>query len=315
MERTRIAGVVGRFAPSPTGPLHFGSLVAALGSYLFARRSGGRWIVRVEDLDRPRVVPGSESEILAALEAFSLEWDGEVIRQSDRGTVYEDALTRLRRLGHTFECACSRAEIRRASSAPSLRDPVDESGPIYPGTCRNGLPPGRESRATRFRAPDDVITFEDIVHGVVRENVALETGDFVIKRADGLHAYQLAVVVDDLEQGVNQVVRGGDLLSSTPRQIAIIRALGAEPPDYAHLPLVVDSSGEKLSKRNAALPLPLLHRERVSETLSNALDALRQKRVDLDTPDRMLAQAIATFDPSRVPVCSVVRSAEASDQA
>lgn len=292
--------ITGRFAPSPTGPLHMGSLVAAVGSYLFARASGGRWIVRIEDLDRPRVVPGSEDEILRSLEAFGLHWDGTVVRQSSRGEFYEEALARLRRDGHTFECACSRAEIRRASSAPSTRDEVDPAGPIYPGTCRNGLPPGRKSRATRFIAPDEIITFEDLVRGPVQEHVATATGDFVVRRADGLHAYQLAVVIDDLEQGVSQVVRGGDLLSSTARQIAIIRALGGTPPSYAHLPLVNDTNGEKLSKRNGALPVGTLAGRQASTTLRSALEILGQKVVGLDTPDRMLAQVVATFNPRRV---------------
>lgn len=297
--------VVGRFAPSPTGPLHFGSLVAALGSFLFARSAGGRWLVRIEDIDRPRVEPGAESRILATLEAFGLNWDGELVRQSERTGLYEGALAVLRGRGSTFECACSRAEIRLASSAPSARDPIDASGPIYPGTCRNGIREGRTARATRFRVPDDVIEFDDIVLGRVRENLARETGDFVIKRADGLHAYQLAVVVDDLAQGVNQVVRGSDLLSSTARQIALIRALGGTQPRYAHLPLVTDTSGEKLSKRNGSLPLTMDERS-ISRRLSEALRTLGQNCPLEDTPARILQHALATFDPRRIGTSSVV---------
>jgi len=293
-------GTIGRFAPSPTGPLHFGSLLAAVGSYLFARAAGGRWIVRIEDLDPPRVVPGSEAEILKALETLGLEWDGPVMRQSERSDAYEAALATLRSEGYTFDCACSRAEIRRAASAPSVRDPVDPSGAIYPGTCRDGLPEGRAPRATRFRAPDRHVQFSDALHGVVSENVAQATGDFVVKRADGIHAYQLAVVVDDLAQGVTQVVRGRDLLDSTARQIAIIEALGGTPPMYAHLPLVIDWTHEKLSKRNGALPVETLNETSGSRAVFDVLRILGQRDIQLDTATRMLSQAIATFDATRI---------------
>jgi glutamyl-Q tRNA(Asp) synthetase len=296
---------VGRFAPSPTGPLHLGSLAAALGSWLFARARDGTWLVRIEDLDPPRVVPGSADEILASLEAFGFRWDGEVVRQSERAARYDEALARLRDGGFTFECACSRAEIRRAASAPAPGDPVDPSGAVYPGTCRNGLAPGRRARATRFRAPDEIIEFDDLVRGRIREDVASRTGDFVVRRADGLHAYQLAVVVDDLAQGVTQVVRGSDLLSSTARQIAIIRALGAEPPTYAHLPLVHDARGEKLAKRNGALPLDSLCESAIVSSLRSALRILGQDDVEPDTPARMLAQAVSAFDPARIPANDV----------
>lgn len=255
----------GRFAPSPTGPLHLGSLVAAVGSWLFARAAGGRWLVRMEDIDTPRVVPGSAEEILRALERYGFAWDGEVVWQSRRTPLYEDALATLRARGLVYDCACSRAELQRAASAPLGREPV------YPGTCRNGIAPGRVPRAIRFRVPDEVIAFDDLVAGHVEENVAEQTGDFVVRRADGLFAYQLAVVVDDAEQGVTQVVRGADLLTSTPRQIALQRALGYPAPEYAHLPLVVNADGSKLGKRDGALPLPSLGEERVRETLAAAL--------------------------------------------
>ncbi|HEV2720645.1 MAG TPA: tRNA glutamyl-Q(34) synthetase GluQRS [Thermoanaerobaculia bacterium] len=261
-------GTVGRFAPSPTGPLHLGSLVAAVGSYLFAKQEGGRWLVRIEDLDTPRVVPGSAEEILATLRRYGLQWDGEVVWQSQRTALYERALATLREKGLVYDCACSRAELRSAASAPLGREPV------YPGTCRNGLPPGRTARAMRFRVPDEVIAFDDLLRGRVEENVARETGDFVVRRADGLFAYQLAVVVDDEEQGITQVVRGGDLLSSTARQIALQRALGYRTPQYAHLPLVVNERGEKMGKRDGALPLPSLDDARVRETMDEALRIL-----------------------------------------
>src|SRR5258706_4091373 len=275
----------GRFAPSPTGPLHLGSLVAAVGSWLFARRAGGRWLVRMEDLDTPRVVPGSADEILRALERYGLTWDGDVGYQSRRIALYDDALATLRARSLVYDCACSRADLQRAASAPVGREPV------YPGTCRNGLPPGREARAIRFRAPDGVIAFDDMILGRSEEDVFETTGDFVVRRADGLYAYQLAVVVDDAAQGVTQVVRGADLLTSTARQIALQRALGFPTPSYAHLPLVMNADGAKLWERDGALPLPSLDEQRVSESLSFALRFLGTE-VALDTPSRMLREAL-----------------------
>jgi len=249
---------VGRFAPSPTGPLHLGSLVAAVGSRLLARRAGGRWLVRMEDLDAGRVVAGSAEAILETLRRYGLGWDGEVVVQSQRIALYERALETLRERGLVYDCACSRAELRSAASAPVGREAV------YPGTCRNGIPAGRVARAVRFRVPRGVIGFDDLLKGRVEENVAEETGDFVVKRADGVFAYQLAVVVDDAEQGVTQVVRGGDLLTSTPRQIALQRALALPTPEYAHVPLALNPDGSKVSKREGAVPLDP---ERVEETL------------------------------------------------
>jgi glutamyl-Q tRNA(Asp) synthetase len=260
--------ITGRFAPSPTGPLHLGSLVAAVGSWLYARAEGGRWLVRIEDIDTPRVVPGSAEEILAALRRYGLEWDGEVVWQSRRTALYERALDELRAKGLVYDCACSRAELARAASAPVGREPV------YPGTCRNGIAAGKAARAIRFRVPDD-----------------LEDGDFVVRRADGLFAYQLAVVVDDADQGVTQVVRGADLLASTPRQIALQHVLGYPTPVYVHLPLVVNPDGSKLGKRDGALPLPTLDDARVRETLSAALRHLGVV-VDEDEPRAMLEAAL-----------------------
>lgn len=242
----------GRFAPSPTGPLHFGSLIAAVASYAQARRAGGEWLVRIEDLDPLREVPGAARSILRTLHALGLDWDGEPVYQSARTPAYADALDRLRARGLVYPCGCSRSEIA-AHAARSGRWGTD--GPIYPGTCRDGLPPGRRERAWRLRAGPGDIAFRDLIQGDRYQNVAREAGDFVLRRADGIHAYQLAVVVDDDWQGIDLVVRGADLLSSTPRQILLQRALGLSTPAYAHVPLAVDAAGRKLSKSLASAPL------------------------------------------------------------
>jgi glutamyl-Q tRNA(Asp) synthetase len=239
---------IGRYAPSPTGPLHFGSLVAAVGSYLDARARGGRWLLRMEDLDPPRVIPGAADGILKTLEAFGFEWDDEVLYQSRRQPAYAEAADLLLMTGAAFPCACSRKEI--ADSGVHGLD-----GPIYPGTCRHGLPPGREPRALRLKAPEEVISFEDGLQGPVSQNLARDIGDFIIRRADGIYAYQLAVVVDDAFQGVTHVVRGADLLLSTPRQLLLQRLLDLPQPYYLHLPVVVNTSGEKLSKQTYARPV------------------------------------------------------------
>lgn len=249
----------GRFAPSPTGPLHFGSLITALASFADARAQGGEWLVRIEDLDRPREVPGAAARILDSLRALGMDWDREVLRQSERAALYEGELERLVAAGLTYPCACSRAEIARAGR------PGPE-GPIYPGTCRGGLPAGRPARTLRLRADAPPIEFDDRIQGHVAERVAETVGDYVLRRADGIHAYQLAVVVDDARQGINQVVRGADLLASTPRQILLQRHLGLASPTYAHVPLALGPDGRKLSKSlastpvDAADPLPALLR-------------------------------------------------------
>jgi glutamyl-Q tRNA(Asp) synthetase len=243
--------VVGRFAPSPTGPLHMGSLVAALASYLLAKKSNGRWLLRLEDLDTPRVIAGAAEDILRTLELFGFAWDGPVIRQSSRIAAYQEAFDRLVSTGQVYPCGCSRAEIARTASAPH----DGEAELLYPGTCRAGLPPGRNARAYRVRVPDSPICFEDAVQGPQTYSLAHGGGDFVIKRADGPFAYQLAVVVDDAAQGVNQVVRGADLLSSTPRQLLLQQLLALPTPTYAHVPLIVDATGGKLSKRRTTVSL------------------------------------------------------------
>ena len=237
----------GRFAPSPSGPLHFGSLVAAVGSYLDARAHGGQWLLRIEDVDEPRTVPGAADAILRTLDGFGFEWDGEVVVQSRRLDLYHATLVRLQLDGDVYPCACSRREIALASSSRSV-----DGGLIYPGTCRAGLVEGQAARAWRFRLPDQELGFVDRVQGVARQNLAREVGDCVLLRADGQYAYQLAVVVDDAAQGVNAVVRGVDLLDSTARQIWLQQRLGVPTPTYAHLPVVVNAAGEKLSKQTRA---------------------------------------------------------------
>jgi len=294
--------IIGRFAPSPTGPLHLGSLVAALGSFLFARRAGGLWLMRMEDLDTPRVVPGMADDILRSLETLGFAWDGEVVWQSRRTAAYEAALAELARRGMVYPCGCSRAEIARIGSAP--HGPGDELR--YPGLCRNGLLSGKSPHAFRVRVTDTPVTFMDGVMGEVTENLAESSGDFVVKRADGPFAYQLAVVVDDAESGVNQVVRGSDLLLSTPRQIHLQRLLGHPFPAYCHLPLVTAPNGAKLSKRENAVSLASarnLHREG-GALLVAALRFLGQgppaPLARASCPE-ILAWGVAHFDPRLIP--------------
>ena len=237
----------GRFAPSPTGPLHFGSLVAAVGSYLDARCRGGEWLVRIEDVDGPRTVPGAADDILRTLERFGFEWDGEVVVQSRRLDHYQAALTRLQMEGLVYPCACSRSEIAAATTRTSI-----DGGLLYPGRCRDGIPAGRAARAWRLRVLDRAVTVNDRIQGKTQQNLACDVGDFVLLRADGQFAYQLAVVVDDAAQGISSVVRGVDLLDSTARQMWLQECLGLPTPIYAHLPVVVNAAGEKLSKQTQA---------------------------------------------------------------
>ena len=238
----------GRFAPSPTGPLHFGSLVAAVGSYLEAKTRGGLWLLRMEDLDPPREHPGAADAILRTIEACGMAWDGEIMCQSRRSEAYRAALARLEAQGLVYACGCSRREIADSGLGP-------DGTLIYPGTCRAGLAPGKTPRATRVLVGAGMIEFEDAVQGPLRQDLAAEVGDFVLLRADGLYAYQLAVVVDDGEQGITDVVRGADLLDSTPRQIYLQRLLGLPTPRYLHLPAAVNAAGEKLSKQTLAPPV------------------------------------------------------------
>ncbi|MGY3231895.1 glutamyl-Q tRNA(Asp) synthetase [Luteibacter sp. HA06] len=253
----------GRFAPSPTGALHFGSLVAAVGSWLVARYHHGEWVVRIEDIDPPREVPGSAASILATLEAFGMPPDGPVLYQSARGEAYEMAFGRLKVEGHVFPCWCSRADLA-----------------VHGGMHRHGqcvaLPDPERAPAWRLRTPDEIIHWHDDLQGPQSENLMEVAGDFVIRRVEGLWAYQLACVVDDGQQGITHVVRGADLLDSTARQIYLQRLLGLATPGYLHLPLVLDTDGRKLSKSTSALPVDP----------ADPLPALRQalERLGLNTP-------------------------------
>lgn len=238
----------GRFAPSPTGPLHFGSLIAAVASYLEAKTHKGEWLLRMEDLDTPREMPGAADAILKTLEAFGFERDGSVIYQSQRFDAYAAALENLQKQVLVYPCVCSRKEI-----ADSAIHGID--GLIYPGTCRSGLKASKQARAWRIKVEDRTIAFDDAIQGHLSQNLSRDIGDFVLKRADGLYAYQLAVVVDDAEQGITHVVRGADLLDSTPRQIYLQQKLGVDTPSYAHIPVATNQQGEKLSKQTLAQPV------------------------------------------------------------
>ncbi len=293
--------VVGRFAPSPTGPLHFGSLIAAIGSYCLARHAGGRWLLRMDDLDRPRVVVGAADEILATLEALGFCWDGEVVWQSRRQEAYRAALAQLRDHGLLYECACSRREILASAPHPG------EEGPVYPGICRSGLPAGRLPRATRIRVPDRPIVFHDGVFGWQQQNLANAVGDFVLRRADGMFAYQLAVVVDDAACSVNQVVRGADLLGSTPRQIFLLESLGLPIPVYLHLPLALNPDGSKISKRQGDAGDPMAGGG--GEAVCKALQWLGQpvpEELRAAPPKELLSWGINAFDVSRIPAITEI---------
>ncbi|TNC99183.1 MAG: glutamyl-Q tRNA(Asp) synthetase [Gallionellaceae bacterium] len=257
----------GRFAPSPTGPLHFGSLVAAVGSYLESKSKSGNWLVRMEDLDTPRCIPGAADDILHTLDIFGLRSDEPVMYQSQRTPAYAAALRQLQNSGVAYPCCCTRREI-----SDSALHGIE--GPVYPGTCRTGIPTEREARSWRVRTDGQVTEFVDALQGVISQQLETEIGDFVVKRADGLFAYQLAVVVDDAAQDITHIVRGADLLNSTPRQIHLQRLLGLTAPAYMHLPVAVNEAGEKLSKQTLASPVDV---SQPVTTLIRVLDFLRQE--------------------------------------
>ena len=272
---------IGRFAPSPTGPLHFGSLVAAVASFLDSRAAKGQWLVRIEDLDRPRCVPGAADDILRTLERLGLTWDGEVVYQSKQHSLYGAALQRLQ--GRTYWCTCSRREI--ADSSLGL---AADGAHIYPGTCRGACL--EAGRALRVRTGAAEICFQDRVQGKQCQALEHDVGDFVLFRADGMYTYQLAVVVDDAAQGVTDVVRGADLLDSTPRQIHLQRLLGLPTPRYLHVPAAVNAQGEKLSKQTGAHAITATW-----ASVRQALDFLGQPAAE------NLEEATCNWDPARIP--------------
>lgn len=301
----------GRFAPSPTGPLHFGSLIAALASCCDARRAGGEWLLRIEDVDLPRRQPGAERSILQVLERYGFAWDGEVVRQSERTGLYEQALATLRAQGDAYPCACTRRDLDEVL-------PGAAGERAYPGTCRDGIPPalqGRQPRAWRLRIDRGTtsrIALRDRLQAPWVQDLATDVGDFVVKRADGLFAYQLAVVVDDAAQGITHVVRGADLLASTPRQIYVQQRLARPTPSYLHLPVAVDARGNKLSKQTRAPPLP----DDALPALWAAWEYLRQPLAGGSarpgTVREFWTYANASWDAARLPAVTVLPAPSAA---
>lgn len=288
---------IGRFAPTPSGPLHLGSLCSALTARLAARAHDGKFLVRIEDLDHARLDPAAEAQILRALEAHGLTWDSTVLRQSARLDIYRAALDQLTTRGLVYPCVCTRREI-----ADSEVRGIE--GPVYPGTCREGIAPGRERadarHAWRVRTDSAPYSFEDLAQGVLEQSLETEIGDFVVARADGVIAYQLAVVVDDAAQGVTEVVRGADLLLSTPRQLHLQRLLGLPTPRYLHHPVAVTADGSKLSKQHRAAPLDMA---RPGANLTRALELLGQRppaALAEAAVATVLAWAEAHWDPARL---------------
>lgn len=285
----------GRFAPTPSGYLHFGSLVAALASYLDARSVGGKWLMRMEDLDPPREVPGAQEGILQTLEAYGFEWDGELVKQSDRHEAYQAIIHRWFSQGLAYACTCSRKQLEGYNG-------------IYPGFCRNaGHSP--EDTAIRIRVPELEYRFEDRVQGEFRQHLGRDAGDFIIRRRDGFYAYQLAVVLDDGWQGVTDVVRGADLLDSTPRQLYLQELLGLPQPRYLHVPLITQPDGHKLGKSYRSPPLPP---DQATPLLLRGLRALGQKtpaELDNARPREVLDWAIAHWDANSIPHLGAIEEA------
>ena len=296
---------VGRFAPSPTGLLHIGSLLTAAASYADARAHGGQWLVRMEDLDPPREMPGAADHILNTLEQFGFEWDGEVAYQSRRHALYRDALDDLVARGLAYACTCSRKDWHAAAR-------LGADGFVYDGTCARkkqpALSPLADHAAWRIRVPDETVAFEDRIVGAYGQNLAQDIGDFVLLRADGFWAYQLAVVVDDGEQGITHIVRGQDLLVSTPRQIYLQSSLHLPTPHYAHLPLLTNHHGQKWSKQTRAEPLDMHRREALLRQVLHYLGLPDAPAVD--KPRDLLAWAAQYWQISRVPPTAVCTETE-----
>ncbi|KAA5837651.1 tRNA glutamyl-Q(34) synthetase GluQRS [Pseudomonas chlororaphis] len=287
MTVSHASSYIGRFAPTPSGHLHFGSLVAALASYLDARAVGGRWLLRMEDLDPPREEPGAQAAILKALESYGFEWDGEMVRQSERHAAYAEVLNRLFNQGLAYACTCSRKQLEPYHG-------------IYPGLCRNAGH-GQEDAAIRLRVPELEYRFTDRVQGEFRQHLGRDVGDFVIRRRDGLYAYQLAVVLDDAWQGVTDIVRGADLLDSTPRQLYLQELLGLPQPRYLHVPLITQPDGHKLGKSYRSPPLAA---DQATPLLLRALHALGQKtdsEMAHASPREVLSWGIEHWDALLIP--------------
>ncbi len=293
-----------------------GSLVTATASYVMAKRAGGRWLLRIEDLDIPRVIPGMTDDILRTMEVLGFQWDGEVIHQSSRGKVYQEALDKLLAQGVAYPCGCSRTEIAQIASAAH----GNNEGLVYPGTCRNGLTAGKIARAYRVKVDDVLIEFEDGIMGHFSQKLTTSCGDFIVQRADGPFAYHLAAVVDDAESDVNLVVRGSDLLSSTPRQIYLQKLLGYQTPSYYHLPLVTNADGTKLSKRANAVSLAFGR----DLALDGGFLLLSSLRFLGQTPPsfmesapgpEILAWAVSAFDPALIPTGDAPLACDANSPA
>jgi len=288
-DNTSDSQYVGRFAPSPSGPLHMGSLVAAVASYLDARSHKGQWLMRMEDLDPPRETQEAADQILFALDACHLHWDGKVLYQSQRYPAYQEAITDLQQQSLVFACDCSRQQIQ-------------EAGGVYPGTCRERKFQESET-ALRCKVPDEIIRFEDRIQGIQSQNLAMEVGDFVIRRKDGLYAYQLAVVVDDAFQQVTHIVRGIDLLDSTTRQIYLQRMLKLNEPAYAHIPVIVNNQGQKLSKQHMAIPIETEHPDHISALLVASLEYLGMSpdsELSMESPQQILAWGVEHWNPANL---------------
>lgn len=289
------AGYRGRFAPSPTGPLHFGSLITAVGSYLQARAQQGQWLLRMEDIDEPRCVPGAADEILRTLEHYGFQWDGEVWVQSQRQAIYAEVCSQLQTQQHLFPCACTRKQV--IAQAEQLQLPKG----VYPGTCRTGLNPQQTPRTLRLKVPDQSIEWTDQIQGIQQQHLQQQVGDFIIRRADQRFAYQLVVVIDDALAGITDIVRGSDLLDSTPRQLYLQQCLNYSSPHYAHLPVALDTRGDKLSKQTFAQPLDP---QQAQADLWAALDFLGQHpQQDIKTEplDTLWQWAHAHWQLSSVP--------------
>ncbi len=290
---------IGRFAPSPTGLLHIGSLLTALASYADARANRGKWLVRMEDLDPPREMPGAAAHILHTLEAFGFEWDGEVVWQSRRHSLYRDALGRLKEKGLLYPCYCSRKDWQAAAAQGA-------DGFVYNGRCRRpeDRPHTDKPPAWRIRVNDETIGFNDGIVGHYAQNLARDIGDFVLLRADGFWAYQLAVVADDADQGITHIVRGQDLLVSTPRQIYLQRSLGLATPHYAHLPLLVNKHGQKWSKQTLAPALDENHKEQLLRQVLQYLNL--PPAPEVSRPQALLSWAIEHWQPHKIPIHDIV---------